>query len=89
MWDAIVSLLVAYRHEIHVMFWTVGSYFLFSAAVGTMPMPKDSDPHWQKLGFQVLNTFAGNLSRAFASARDSVVVIIKAIRNGRKGDDCP
>lgn len=48
-------------------FWfLVGCYWVFSAAVGALPMPKENDKPLYQWFFQFANSLAGNLSRAVA-----------------------
>lgn len=44
--------------------WILAAWYVFSAAVGSMPMPEAADPKWYKWLFGFLNTLAANISRA-------------------------
>jgi hypothetical protein len=49
-------------------FWAfVIGYWVFSAAVGAMPVPYDTDSSWYKFFYTFLHTLSGNITAAFGN----------------------
>ena len=59
------ALIVAYHA--HPALWILGAYYVFSSAVGSMPMPDTSSSKGYNWLFGFLNTLAANVTRALAS----------------------
>lgn len=49
-------------------FWAlVGAYWIFSAAIGSLPAPEPDSGKFYRWFFQFSNTLAANVTRAFSS----------------------
>jgi hypothetical protein len=51
----------------HSTIFTLGTYYVLSAAVGAMPMPDPTDSKFYRWFFQFANTVSANVTRAYAS----------------------
>ena len=51
----------------HQTLFAVGGYYLFSAAVGALPMPDATSHKFYRWLFQFSNTLSANIARAWAS----------------------
>jgi len=51
----------------HQTLVSLGGYYLFSAAVGSLPMPDATSHKFYRWFFQFSNTISANISRAWAS----------------------
>jgi hypothetical protein len=53
--------------KLHPTAFTLGLYYMVSAAVGSLPMPDAESHKFYRWFFQFSNTLAANVTRAYAS----------------------
>jgi len=51
----------------HQTMFALGSYYVLSAAIGSMPMPDTTSSKFYRWFFQFSNTISANIARAWAS----------------------
>ena len=61
-----MNALIAAYHS-HPALWTLGAYYVMSAAVGAMPMPDAQSGKGYQFLFGFANAVAANVTRALAS----------------------